>query len=109
MQGEMFIITPDSTEATIERRALDGPPSLADLQTLVGGYIEPVPLLHHYVTRAGLRPCIAYCNEDGRLVGLPVNATATGMWSESVPQLRHQPLLGTIVVLTGDAEFMESL
>jgi uncharacterized protein DUF3846 len=41
--------------------------SLAELQKLVGGYIEYVP---------GSRP-IAYCKEEGRLTNLPPNALAS--------------------------------
>lgn len=41
--------------------------ALEELQKLVGGFIEHVP---------GSSP-IAYCNEEGRLHGLPVNLCAS--------------------------------
>lgn len=53
--------------------------TLAELQKLVGGYIEHVP--HS-------RP-IAYCNEEGRLTGLPPNALAS--------QRFEQVLVGDVI------------
>lgn len=109
MKGQIIIITPDSTEATVERRDMTAPPSLPELQELVGGYIELAPMLNHFMTPQGLKPCVAFWNEDGRMLKLPRNNMATAIWSESVPELRSQPIVGNVVVLIGDDEFMASL
>lgn len=56
--------------------------SLEELQKFVGGYIEHVP---------GSRP-LAYCNEEGRLKDLPVNAAASEFFS--------QVLVGDVIQVT---------
>lgn len=109
MKGQIIVIRPGSTEATVERRNVTENPSLGELQELVGGYIEIAPMLNHIMTPEGLKPCVAFWNEDGRMMQLPLNRLATEMWSESVPALRTQPIVGNVVVLTGDEEFMENL
>jgi hypothetical protein len=53
--------------------------TLKELQKFVGGFIEHVP---------GSRP-IAYCNEEGRLTGLPPNAIASVHF--------NQVLLGDVI------------
>lgn len=59
--------------------------TLRELQAIVGGYIEAV-----YGSADGR---VLYCNEDGKRLGLPVNAVATA-------RLRH--LLRPGDVLVGD-------
>jgi len=44
-------------------------PSLEELQAAVGGYIEMVRTINGYM----------YCNEEGKLLGLPMNLAATNM------------------------------
>jgi uncharacterized protein DUF3846 len=48
--------------------------SLLELQGFVGGYIEHVPFS---------RP-LAYCNEEGRLNNLPVNAEASKVFKQEL-------------------------
>lgn len=55
-------------DGTIEQMKWN--PSLEELQAAVGGYIEFVP-----TGNAGYM----YCNEEGKLLGLPVNKAATSM------------------------------
>lgn len=109
MKGQMHIIKPDATVDQIERRDLTAPPGLDALQSVVEGYIEMVPLMLNFVTPDGLKPCVVYCNEDGRHMDLPPNKTANEMWAESDPMLAAYPLVGTVVVLTGDQAFMDAL
>lgn len=113
MRGTMVIIKPggqqDATEFT---RA----PTLEELQAAVGGgYIEMVP---HFVLlpdtiRSNPTRCVAYCNEDGKGLGLETNLLATAMWMAScaatIGRLTDDYLAGPVVVLFGDAEFMEAL
>ena len=76
--------------------------SLALVQRLVGGYIEAVP---HFGTYGG-EPCQAWCNEEGKLQGLPGNPKATELWAALVghPAIEQagEYLVGDIVILTGD-------
>lgn len=73
-------------------------PALDALQKAVGGYIETVPLF----TRYEGRPCAAYCNEDGKVNGLPANKAATALWAAQ-PQTKGQPLgdflVGDVVIV----------
>lgn len=57
----------------------DGKPSLSDLQKAVGGCIETIPMFTSYRGK----PCVAYCNEEGKLNGLPFNFEATELWVQN--------------------------
>lgn len=97
-KGVMTIITCDNT---VTHMPLDHVPSLQELQAQVGGCIERVPYFDTY-NRA---PCVAYCNEEGKLEGLPMNVVATALWYESIDAVIGDTLVGNVVILTGDHEF----
>jgi len=84
-------------------------PSLQFVQKHVGGYIEPVPF---FITYRGQR-CVAFCDEHGKRKGLAVNEAANALWAMcAVPSpfaLAGDVLVGPVVVLFGDKEFMASL
>lgn len=66
--------------------------TLAELQSMVGGYIEPVRL-------EGDR--IMWVNEEGKLQGLPLNAVATniaGMFNMGTATLDH--IVGDVLLAT---------
>lgn len=63
--------------------------------------------MNQFVTKDSPKPCVTYCNEEGRIIGLPVNRIANELSVDPSTQL--YPLLGTIVILTGDDAFMRSL
>jgi len=91
-----------------------GSPSLEWLQKAVGGYIETVPFWNTYDDDGTTRGCVAYCNEEGKLDGLPANRLANQKWDEALKRRfpdagqRLDYLVGTIVVLVGDRRFRES-
>lgn len=62
-------------------------PLLEVLQKAVGGLIEVVPLVRQNQPRM-------YCNEEGRLEGLPANPFAS--------LIAGQVLLGDVVILTAE-------
>lgn len=110
MRGLLTII-PVSGAVSSKEQA--GPPALEDLQGGIGGgYIELVPGFNRYQGK----PCVAFCDEDGKRKRLPVNMRATELWYKSVggpvfdtydgPQ---DILVGPIVIVTGDRELMEEL
>ena len=87
-------------------------PSLEFMQERVGGYIEPVPFFTQY---RGQR-CVAFCDEHGKQKGLTINEAANALWamcpvpSPFVPAVSAgDVLVGPVVVLFGDEEFMASL
>jgi hypothetical protein len=103
VRGVLTIIQVDGAVSSEE---LAAPPALEDLQGGVGGYIELVP----YFTKYKGRPCVAFCDEDGKRKGLPVNQRATSLWHALVAALRGRDVLvGPIVIITGDRELMEEL
>lgn len=107
MPGQLHIIRPDSTERTIETRDLDHPPSLQELNALVGGYLEHLPHIAVFTTQDGPKPCVALCNEDGQMLSLPENRLATELCG--LPLVGGYPLVGTVLIFTGSREFMNEL
>ena len=81
---EHIIINPDGTT---ERRIVSKAESYASLSRGVDGYIETIPHLSHFEGRR----CTAYCNEEGRITGMPFNAPATKLW-RTVLALRERTL-----------------
>ena len=74
-------------DGTIEQ--MGWKPSLEELQAAVGGYIEMVR-----TNNVGY----LYCNEEGKLLGLPVNMAATTM-------IEHDDVIrGDVVVMELDEE-----
>ncbi len=68
----------------------DAVPSLDQLQKFVGGYIETVPLFDSYKDK----PAVAFCHEEGKLEGRPVNKTATAMWRDALGFAADDYLVG---------------
>ena len=105
MKGEALIYRPDATEP--ERREVPGGEALLPvLQELVGGFIEPVPL---WKQMPDGRACWVLCNEEGKIRNLPLNVAATDAWYSAAKINVGDTLLGTVVVVFGDEEFMEAL
>jgi len=103
MKGEAYIYKADGK---VEQRHYEATPSLEGLREAVGGPIEAVPYWHSF---NGAR-CVAFCNEEGKLNKLPLNVKATALWLNYVPHmLGHDVLVGDVIILTGDSEFMEAL
>lgn len=70
----------------------------ASLRVLVGGYIEGVYGVTRYEEHVTL-----YCNDEGKLRNLPVNAVATLLWRHlNQGTVIRDELVGTVVVLGGD-------
>jgi hypothetical protein len=95
MKGALTII-PVGT-AAVTRKELTAAPRLEELQSGVGGYIEIVPGFSRFLGK----PCVAFCDEDGKRKQMPVNSLATELWYEQVGD-RYDWLVGPIVIVTGD-------
>src|SRR3954470_16511001 len=103
MKGQIIVIAVDGTAMIGE---LDTTPALEQLQAGVGGNIEIVP----YFIKYGNAPCVAFCNEEGKLEGLPVNTTAQRLWEDAYgDRITEDVLVGPIVIVTGDDELLNSL
>ena len=106
MKGEWIVIFAGAKSLPVAGEPLDGPPTLERLHRAVGGYIEIVPSFK--VWRG--RPCVAFCNEDGKRLRLPVNRMATAAWETAAGcSVAPDYLCGDVLVLTGDRAFMRRL
>lgn len=102
MNGKMTIIR---TDGLVEIRTLDGQPKLEDLQAIVGGYIELVPL---FGTWQGEEAAM-FCNEDGKGSALPINRAATALWHGAAHGDTGDVLVGDVVIVSGDPGLMREL
>ena len=96
---KMTTIKTNGTTATVE---LAKAATLAELQAAVGGYIETVP---HFETYEG-EAAVAFCNEEGKVDGLPLNGVATEAWAKALGmEAGNVPwgdvLVGDVVILWG--------
>ena len=120
--GVLYIIPADPT-AIRERCEITAPPTSEELRRIVGGYIEAVNGFTSIdVYGDGLAmPCVAFCNEDGKGLDLPVNWLATGMWHDALVRKDSRfgilaegggyedYLVGVIVVISGNSKLMDEL
>lgn len=115
MKGTMLILRPgeEAPEAIIYERRLE----LDDLRAGVGGYIEIVPYFNTIGYAGVVMDCIAFCNEYGKIENMRLNAQATMAWDMALKRVGRsllrttgQPadyLVGNIIIIFGDKEFME--
>ncbi len=82
-----LIVEPGADGRVTVRRIGTG---LRDLQSLVGGLIQPVQINNDVV---------AWCNEEGKLMGLPPNVKATALAGIGA----YDTIVGTVVI-TGDSD-----
>ena len=76
---EFLIIRP--TDAHPQPRQFDGPASLTLALTLmIEGPPEKIPGFTSISQQGVVRRCAAYCAENAKKNGLPVNSTATALW-----------------------------
>jgi hypothetical protein len=98
MSGAVVIIPADEREP-IRESEREKQPELRELHDIVDGYIEPVP----YWTTFGGKPCVVYCNEDGKRRRLPPNRRATSLWYQKLfaqgDNVGGDFLVGDVVVL----------
>jgi hypothetical protein len=81
---EWVVIVKDGT-LVLEKVEPETPLTLEYMQSIVGGYIEIAERFE-----AGDTPLEVYCNEEGKLMGLPLN----------VFRLDGEPLVGTLLIVT---------
>lgn len=89
------------------------PLTLRRAHAIVGGYVEAIPRWVTHLHNDGvLYDACALCNEDGKGEGLPVNRLATARWAQAIGMpihdlVKRDVLVGHIVLIFGDGEFME--
>jgi hypothetical protein len=93
---------------TADGKVVDTPmivtPRLDVLQEAVGGYIEEIPLWTMVDHGGSLIDCIAFANEDGRMLKLPLNEIASNLWRKVYPH--SYELYGDVAVVYGNRKFL---
>jgi hypothetical protein len=84
---QMRLLVYEPTDCQPRNMAVDEPPGDALLRQAVGGEIEDVPGFNSIFYEGDLHRCVAFCNEQGKDLGLAQNAWATALWHAS---LKHQ-------------------
>jgi len=121
MKGLMLTYRPFQRQPEVVQ--LTREPPLGDIKArLNDGWLEAVPGFTSIEAVAGKPPqaCVAYCDEEGKLKGLEHNSMATVLWDRALRANGHPGLIdtrgrvvdhlvGPVVVLTGDDEFMRSM
>jgi hypothetical protein len=101
----MFIIKPEDTQFA-EGKILETLPDVDMLTFGVGGLLEIIPLF----TKFGGRPCVAFCNEEGKLYGLPPNHLAHMLWEQNLGRIiTEDQLVGNVVVVVGSPSFLRRM
>ena len=63
-----------------------------------------------YFNRYSGSPCVAFCNEEGKLHGLPINPVAHALWEKATGRLiRDDYLVGSIAVVAGPHSFLRDM
>jgi hypothetical protein len=118
MQGKMIVIQPNGD---VSVQTLSRVPPLDDLQAVVGGSIELLPLFETFRDETGTDvPCAAFVDEEGMFKGCEVNVKATQLWAAAMVRSGYLTAVngrveiddvvkGTCLILTGDKEFMEKI
>jgi hypothetical protein len=109
MNGTMLVI---QTNGEIIETQHDRVPDTTVIHEALGGYLELVPYFTTIDLHGRVYRCVAFCNEHGKMNNLPDNERANIIWQ--VAQIRlnlytDDHLVGPIVVLFGDREFMAEI
>lgn len=108
MHGWMLTIQTHGKQTLKEFRK---PPSLAEIKAeLEGGFLELIPYFTEFTVKGTQAACIAYCDEEGKIKRLPRNPVAQTLWEKACRRTITEDLLvGPVVILWGDIEFMRSM
>ena len=89
------------------------PIKLNELNSAVGGYIEVVPYFDTLLLDGKRQRCVVFCNEQGKLEGLPMNPLAQALWHDALAYQRmgqiDDYLVGSIAIAVGDEQFLAEL
>jgi hypothetical protein len=113
MKGTMVVLPAREKRALIHQ--FSRTPTLEELKAGIGGgYLELIPGFTTVGYAGVVMTCVAFCDEDGKRKELAFNETATQIWQAALRRrtpLRVMPdhLVGDVVILFGDREFMGSL
>jgi hypothetical protein len=107
MKGRLTILRPGKKQEVVE---MSSPVKLQLLSDIAGGDIEQVP---YWSTYEG-DPCVVFANAHGKRLKLLLNKPANEEWydarvREGVKGKAEDELVGPIIIVTGDLEFMDTV
>ena len=91
------------------------------LRQAVGGEIEGIPGFNSISYQGVVRRCVAFCNDQGKEYGLPLNSWATALWHSALRRhgyergLRREDgtvadrLVGNVVIVFEEEAYSEPL
>lgn len=94
MDSKYVVIAPDGEKEPVACDKV----SLELAQSLVDGFVEIVPGFNRYLGQ----PCVALCDEDGKMKRKGHNNRATVEWYKCVGAV-HDSLVGNVLIITGPA------
>jgi len=111
MRGDVIVLRPNRGPET---RTYFGRPPYDLVSSAVGGSIEIVPMFDHVQLFDGTSTrAVVFCNSEAYMLDLPDNFWATAAWHYIIrAKGEKRPLAmlkGTVIIITGDDEFMEEL
>lgn len=117
MEGYYIRLNTDGTQVVTPT---EKSPDLDMMKSRIdGGYLELVPYFTLFEYEGELRRCVAFCDENGKMKNFNMNRRATTLWDRCLKQqgmpglIRHGALqdflVGPILIVFGDKEFMEAL
>jgi hypothetical protein len=131
MKGHMMIIPTHGSVGEIKtishQEARDVSLMLQKMKDAIGGgYIEKIPGFDTIVVDRVKHNCVPLCDEDGKRKDMPINPMATELWDDALKRHGHPGLtplpggvallpgladylVGPVVVLYGDRQFLEAL
>lgn len=80
MDNTLIVLKQDGIKTSIEKISIDEPPSLKQLQQMVGGYIQTVPKKDLWESTDFL----FIVNEEGKLKNLDFNANAYRLFGQHI-------------------------
>jgi hypothetical protein len=107
MKGKLTILRPGKKQEIVE---MTSPLRLQLMNDIAGGDIEQIP---YWSTYEG-EECVVFGNTNAKMNKLQVNKSANADWHdarvrEGIKGKPEDELRGPIVIVTGDAEFMETV
>jgi len=117
MGGTLLVFEP---HALPQVREFSQPPSLEEVQAVIGGDLQVVPGFRTIRYGNMVMDCVALCDANGKRKGLAMNHLATIAWKEALRRAVEaglwrsevtptDPLVGSVAVLFGGPEFMDAL
>ena len=113
-----YLIIPVNMTPTQQLVYLDRPVTPTEVCKGVGGKVKVIPSFDTISYDGKVQLCYAFCDRDGEYRELPPNLLASYLWVQALIRryglhydhaVPEDVILGSLVILAGDSEFLEAL